>query len=205
MKDIKVKKYLEKYTKMMSKSKEIIPFSLTKTQKELLDIIEKNNRIMLKKNHQIGARIAIVGHIYYSSIISRWTISVLAFSHIKDAKNVLDMVKTFNETTPKKIRPKLLCEKYGYNKYKVSFPESKSTILITSNVRDFHVGYTIQNAFIEGGTYTYNEEDYIAQLECSVPSNGKIIIDNSFSSKKSIFSKMWKNADNGYFKKEYIK
>ena len=207
MKKIKAKdgkKFLEKNTKIESKTGEIIPFELTKDQDELLSIIEKNNRVMIKKDRQIGSTTAVVGSFYHNTISNEGIVTVLVAPDIKSVQSLLNKVKLFHETTKEKLRPELLYEKYGNGEHRIRFPELNSGILIL-NISKPPVGYAIQNVFILCGGCCKNEELSMMMIEGSVPITGKIVIDNSFSSDRSIFNRMWEDTNNGYFKKDYTK
>lgn len=193
------KEYLERFTKIKSKEKGIIPFKLNAAQLDLFNTIRKNSRIITLKARQLGISTAVAGYIYHSTITTPGITSVLIGYNADLAAEFLDKIKTFYKTTPASLRPQI-----HYNsRNEISFPALDSKILVLPSSENVGRGYTIFNCLVSELAFFDKAEEKMLAIENAVPKNGKIIVESTPNGIGNLYHRMWMAEDNGYVKKEY--
>ena len=141
---------------------------------------------------------AVTGYLYHKTISVPGTTTALIGYNSDLTAELLDKVKTFYQTTPESIRPRIL-----YNsKYEISFPAINSKILVLPSSENVGRGYTLHNVLCTELAFWEKASEKMLAIENSVPANGKIIIESTPSGMGTQYHRMWM-SDNGYVKKKY--
>lgn len=194
--------YLENFCKVKAKGDKgktgLIPFLLKPAQLDILNVVQRNNRVIIMKARQIGFSTVITGYLYHKTITMEGVTSAIVGYNNDLTAELLDKIKTFYSTTPDNLKPKI-----HYNsKYEISFPASDSKILVLPSTENVGRGYTIHNALLTEVPFWDKAEEKLVTLEASVPITGKIIIESSPGAVGDYFHRMWV-SQNDYIKKEY--
>ena len=193
------KYYLEHFCKIKGKEgKGLVPFILKEAQKDIFNVMIKNNRVIIMKARQIGFSTCVTGFLYHQTIMTAGISTAIVGYNNDLTAELLDKIKTFYRTTPDSLKPTI-----HYNsKYEISFPKVDSKILVLPSTDNVGRGYTINYCLLTEVPFWDNAEDKMVTLEASVPINGKIIIESSPGAVGDYFHRMWV-TDNDYVKKEY--
>ena len=198
MKDPKY--YLENFCKIKGKIPGLVPVKLNEVQKDLFNVLRKNNRVICNKARQLGTSTGVVGYIYHKTITNPGFTSVIVGYNSALTAELLDKVKTFWGTTPLKYRPKI---KYN-SKYEISFPVMDSKMLVLSSGDNLGRGYSIHAALLTELPFWEKAEEKMIGIESSVPIDGLIVIESTPFGVGDLYHRMCMQApNNGYKKVEY--
>jgi hypothetical protein len=190
--------YLEHLCQIKGKKPGLMPFVLNEAQKDLFNILRKENRVIVLKARQIGFSTAICGYLYHKTITTPGTNTALIGYNSELASEFLDRIKLFLQTTPAALRPQV-----HYNsKFEISFPKIKSKIFILSG-ENVGRGYTLHNALVSELALWEKPEEKMLAIEAAVPPGGQLIIESTPRGVGNLYHRMWFGEDNGYYKKEY--
>lgn len=166
------KSYLEAFCKIKSKSDGLIPFKLNEAQKDIFNVMRRENRVIILKARQIGFSSAITAFMYHKTITNPGTTTVLIGYNSDLASEFLDKVKTYYRSTPDALRPKV-----QYNsKFEVSFPAIDSKIIVLPSSDQVGRGYTINNCL--GKETLLFKEDGCPVKICEVKHGDRIVNGN---------------------------
>jgi hypothetical protein len=192
------KYYLENLVKIKGKNPGLIPFILNNAQKDLFNTIKKHNRIIILKARQLGFSTAVIGYLYWKTIMTPGTNTAIIGYNAPLTAELLDKVKTFWRSTPNDLRPAI-----QYNsKSEISFPNIDSKIIVLPSTENVGRGYTLHNVLLTELSAWEKAEDKMMSLEASVPIDGLIIIESTPRGQGNLYHKMWVE-ENDYVKKEY--
>ncbi len=191
--------YLENFCKIKTKDEGLQPFILNEAQKDLLNCIRQEDRIIILKARQLGFSTIVAGSYYHSTIFTPGINTVIIAHTAKVAGELFDKMKTFYRTTPDSLKPTI-----EYNsKNEMSFPKIESKIMVLPATDEAGRAYTIHRLHCSELAFWDNAEERMSALEDAVPIHGKIIVESTPSGASGKYYRMWKSKDNGYAKKEY--
>lgn len=191
--------YLSSFCKIKGKEgKGLIPFALKPAQLDIMNVVQRNNRVIIMKARQIGFSTVMTGYLYHKTITTPGvTTAIVGYNNDLTAE-LLDKIKTFYRTTPDALKPTI-----HYNsKYEISFPKVDSKVLVLPSTENVGRGYTINFALLTEVPFWEKAEDKLVTLEASVPVTGKIVVESSPGAVGDYFHRMWV-SENDYVKKEY--
>lgn len=202
--------YLENFVKVKNKKGEMVPFILNEAQKDFLNAIRKNNRVIALKCRQIGFSTITSGYIYHQTITRPGATSALISYNADSAAEFLEKVKQFQRTTPEALRPPISED----SKYAMRFPYSKSKdnendmedsriVVLSGDAKNVGSGYTFQYVLISELAKWENAEAKLTSLNPAIAQDSKLIIESTPLGMANYFADLWFNDNNGYEKREY--
>jgi len=190
--------YLEQFTKIKTKENGIQPFLLTPAQIDLFNTLNEYRRIAICKARQVKISTGVTGYFYVETITNPGVTTVLIGYNADMVTELFDKVKTFYDTTPPQIRPKV---KYD-TKTQMSFPKMNSKIMVLPCTPNVGRGLTINNCLITELPYWDDAEVKYRGLLESIPKKGRLVIESSPAGVGNLFHRLW-ITENEFIKKEY--
>jgi hypothetical protein len=192
------KDYLESNVRVKGKtSGQIMPLKLKPAQIHLFNVLKKFRKILITKARQLGISTAVVGWLYHRAItVPGTSVGIIGYNAAM-AKELMDKMKVFIETTPPELRPTVT----KMTGMEIEFGKLHSKIQVIAS-KNAGRGYTFTDILVTELPYWEDADSKMDAILGGLPEGGTIICESTPGLAGDRYHRMWSDPDNGFYKLE---
>ncbi|MDR1688816.1 MAG: hypothetical protein LBS21_09445 [Clostridiales bacterium] len=186
--------FIENCCKIKDKNKKLVKFKLTKQQRQLLDIMEKNKYVIICKQRQIGISSVVAAKAIYMCITQPGTSCLLMSYRDASTRDIYNKLKAIYRSIPSFLSDKLVVD----NKVEMKFANGSGITVATCGTKDAVSGATLNYVHIsECALMRESISDQLASIESALTPDGIMCLESTPQDGLTYFSELYMAAENG--------
>jgi hypothetical protein len=194
--------FIERYVKIITLDKGFVNISLYPFQREAIDDINQNRRVILKAGRQLGKTTMVVGYILWYILFNQDKLVAILANKAPTAREILSRIKIAYEALPLWIQQGVKT----WNKGDIEL-ENNCRVMATSTASSAIRGYSISLLYLDEFAFVPSNiaEEFFTSVYPTISSgeSSKILI-SSTPNGMNHFYKMWTEATEGHNGFKYI-
>lgn len=186
--------WIESFIKIADKDSNIIPFKLTKQQKQFVKLMTKFNIIL--KSRQLGFSLVVCALAIRKCIVTPYSNCLLVSMDQKSTNEIFDKLKIMYDNLPSWLKPDTIAN----NRQQIKMTNGSKITCVTEGNKDIGRGAT--NTIVHLSEYAFwkNPQKQLKSIQKTLVAGGIIVIESTANS-LNFFNELYfkaKNKENDY-------